>query len=420
MDRIRRRLAVGAAASLVLAGTGSLAATQNVASAAPSKTLTLMTFNGSPAAGQDATLGLQSFIKSVDARGGVDGYKFVYKFCSLGTSLETETPNLSATCAHEAVADHVTAVVGTFDSFDNVAIPILQAGHIPDIGNFPFSNIDFTSPWSTPLLASSEVLLAGAAQELIQVGHCKTLGYIDMQGDPTEPEAVLGVSAVAKQLKVKFVAPQLVPSTVSDYGPAVTTLQSKGVDCLVDGFESPEITQPLFTAVKQSGIKLMGMVSTNIPTTVIKAMGSAANGLLAIDSANEDALTNNLNPGKINAAEHQMLSDFKKYEPAALGMNPLNYPDWGAGEIFAQVVRAIVAKHEAVNEASIEKTVNSLTLQPGVFPPSNFSKPGPVPGQPRIHATTLNYLHIVNDTLTPVDTLNHNVGTALAKYGRTS
>jgi hypothetical protein len=67
--------------------------------------------------------------------------------------------------------------------------------------------------------------------------------------------------------------------------------------------------------------------------------------------------------------------------------------------------------------ANIERTINTITLNPGVFPPSNFSKPGPVPGEPRVHATTLNYLHIVSDTLTPVDTLNHNVGPALARFG---
>jgi Periplasmic binding protein len=418
MNEMSRRFAAGAMASFVMVGTGSLAATSGVASAAGSKTLTLMTFNGSPTPGQDATLGLQSYIKSVDARGGIDGYKLVYKFCSLGTSLETESPNLSATCAHEAVADHVTAVVGSFDLFDNVAIPILQTGHIPLIGNFPFSNIDFTNAWSSPLLASTEVLQAGVAQELIQVGHCKTLGFIDAQGDPSEPEAVLGASAVAKQFKVKFTSPQLVPSTVSDYGPAVTTLKSEGVDCLLDGFQSPQLTQPLANAAKQAGISHMGMVSTDIPTTVLKAMGSSANGLFAIESANQDALVNNYKPGKINATERQMLSDFKTYEPSALGMNPLNYPSWGAGEIFGQVVKAIVAKHEPVNAANIEKTVNSIKVNPGVFPPSSFATAGPVPGQPRIQATTLNYLHIVNETLTPVDTVNHNVGQALAKFGR--
>ncbi|MBO0692694.1 MAG: ABC transporter substrate-binding protein [Acidimicrobiaceae bacterium] len=376
-----------------------------------------MTFNGSPTPGLDATLGLQAFVKSVDARGGIDGYKLVYKFCSLGPSLQSESPNLSATCAHEAVSNHVTAVVGTFDAFDNVAMPILQAAGIPEIGNFPESDIDFTSKWSTPLLASTEVLSAGAAQELIQVAHCKTIGYIALQGAPTEPESARGITAVAKAFNVKFPAPQLVPSTVSDYGPAVTTLKSKGVDCLVDGFQSPQDTQPLARAVSQAGIAHLGMISTNVPTTVLKAMGSAANGIYAIESSNQDALVNNFHPGKINAAERQMLSDFKKYEPAAMTMNPLNYPDWGAGQIFAQVLRAIVAKHEPVNHANIEKTVNSITVNPGVFPPSNFSKPGPVPGEPRVHATTLNYLKIINDTLTPLDRKNHNVGPALLKFG---
>jgi hypothetical protein len=88
--------------------------------------------------------------------------------------------------------------------------------------------------------------------------------------------------------------------------------------------------------------------------------------------------------------------------------------------MFTEILQAIVAKHQPVTQANIEKMANQITVNPGVFPPSSFSKAGPVPGEPRVHATTLNYLHIANDTLTPYDTKNHDVGPALKKYGSLS
>ena len=90
------------------------------------------------------------------------------------------------------------------------------------------------------------------AQQLVQVGHCKALGFIDLDGDPLEPNTVKAVSAVGKYFDVKFVSPQLVPTTETDYGPAVATLQSEGADCVIDGFNSSQLTQPLVTAIGQA------------------------------------------------------------------------------------------------------------------------------------------------------------------------
>ena len=144
------KLSARIAVSLVAVSLATMGASRGdgVAVASPSKgTLTIMTMSGSPVVGADTTLGLQSYIKGVDVQGGVDGYqlKYAYAFCSLGPSLAAESANLSATCAHEAVSDHVAAVVGAFDEYDAEAFPILQAAGIPEIGNFPEGTIDYTS-----------------------------------------------------------------------------------------------------------------------------------------------------------------------------------------------------------------------------------------------------------------------------------
>jgi ABC-type branched-subunit amino acid transport system substrate-binding protein len=408
-----------ATTALLLAGAAAWGAgSVGVATAAASKTLTVMTMSASPSPGLDTTLGLQAYVKRVDASGGVSGYTLKYDFCSLGTTLETESPNQASTCAHEAVSDHVFAVLGTFDDFDSVAVPILQQGGIPLVGEFPYGTIDFTSPWSTPLVATTKVLFGGVAQELVKVGGCKSLAILDSQGDPNETDDVHAVGAVAKALGVKVVSPQLVSTTQTDLGPAVATLQSEGADCIIDAINNPEFMAPLVTAVQQTpSIKHIGVVAAAVPSTVVKAIGSPANGLLAIQSANALALSSNVDPGATNAVEKQMLSDLTKYEPSALPMNALNYPSWESGYVFSQVLAQLVAKNTTVTSANFEKHLNSMTLVPGIFEPSiNFSKVGPVSGEPRVHATDLNYLVVKNGQYVPVNTGVYNVGPALSKY----
>jgi hypothetical protein len=414
----RRTIAGGTTAVLAVAGTSLGAGAVGVATAASSKTLTVMTMSGSPVPGVDTTLGLQAYIKSIDARGGVAGYQLKYAFCSLGTTLQTESPNQAATCAHEAVSQHVFAVLGTFNLFGNATIPILQQNAVPLVGNFPFGTTDFTSTWSTPFLATSKVLNGGVASELIQVGGCKTLAMIDAEGDPTATDVSHAISAVAKSLGAKVVSPQYVSTTQSDLDPAVATLQSEGADCIIDAFTNPQTMQPLVTAISQSpSIKHLGVVAAAVPSTVIKAIGSSANGVLAIQSANALALSSNADPGKTNAVEKQMLSDLNKYEPSAIPMNALNYPSWESGYVFSQVLTNLVKQHEAVTQANFEKLLSSSTLVPGIFQPSiNFSKPGPVSGEPRVHATQLNYLIVKNGQYVPVDLGTHDVGPALSKY----
>jgi ABC-type branched-subunit amino acid transport system substrate-binding protein len=419
MGAFRSKAAVGAATAALLAVTGTgFVGSAAVASAAATKTLTVMTMSGSPVPGLDTTLGLQAYIKSVDAKGGVSGYQLKYEFCSLGASLQTESPNLASTCAHEAVSQHVFAVLGTFDLYDSAAVPILQKGGIPLVGNFPYGTTDFTNPWSAPFLATTKVLIGGVAQELIEVGKCKSLAILDSQADPNETDDVHAVSAVAKSLNAKVVSPQLVSTTQTDLGPSIATLQSEGADCIVDAMNNPEFMQPMVTAVAQTpSIKHVGVVAADLPTTVIKAIGSSATGLYGIQSANALALSANANPGKTNAVEKQMLSDLNKYEPDAIPMNALNYPSWESGYVFSQILASLVKQDKPVTQANVHTMLNTTTLVPGIFEPSiNFSKPGPVAGEPRVHATELNYLIVKDGHFVPVDLGTHDVGPALSKY----
>lgn len=415
----RKGAALLAAGALAAGATATAAAAPSAFAAGKSGkgTLTLMSMTATPVTGADTTLGLKAYVAGVNAHGGIDGYQLKAEFCFVGPNLGDESPNLSETCAHKAVSDHVTAVVGTFNLYDNISIPILQKAGIPVIGNFPYGPTDFASSWSHPLLSSAAVLIAGSAEELVQAGGCKTLGYIGTQGTPTTPLAEAAVSAVAKSQKVKFVRPQEVPATEGDFSPAVTTLQSEGADCIVEDLHTSQLTQPFVNAVRQNpAIKHVSMVATGLPESVIKAMGSAANGIYAVQSANEQALVNNSKPGPINAVEKRMLSDFAKYEPAATGQSELPYPGWEGGYAFGQVLDKVVKSHRPVTPASIAEAVSTMTVTPGVFLPSNFAQPGPVAGEPQIHATAVNFLRVEGGSLTAVDLKNHNVGQILAKY----
>ena len=145
-------------------------------------------------------------------------------------------------------------------------------------------------------------------------------------------------------------------------------------------------------------------------------MGSTANGILAVQSAHEDALARNYNPGKVNATEAQMLSDYRKYAPSALPMNGLNYPNWAAGKVFSEGRRGSREPARIGHEREHCQGGGHLHPDAGVFPSTSFAKPGPVPGEPRVHGTTVNYLEVTNGVLKALDTGNHSVGPALSKY----
>jgi len=74
----------------------------------------------------------EDFAKMQNAAGGVNGHPIQVITCN-----DQADPNMAVTCAREAVADKVTALVGGLTLYDNAVFPIISAAGIPWIGLNP-------------------------------------------------------------------------------------------------------------------------------------------------------------------------------------------------------------------------------------------------------------------------------------------
>ena len=173
---------------------------------------TVMSINPSPGFGLDWTLGQRGLWQRVNASGGVDGHQINFTTCANGTFV-AQSQDLNYTCAETAVADKVLAVTGSSSEYDSVVYPVLAANHIPDIGSFPESPIDYTSFESVPFLVPEIVLFGGLSIELKQAAHCKKVAFLDQANTAVTAADDDAFAAGAKYAHVR-VAPAIdVPAT---------------------------------------------------------------------------------------------------------------------------------------------------------------------------------------------------------------
>jgi hypothetical protein len=413
--RIRQKLLVGLLlAGSIIVSSGGVA----LASQANSKaSYTVMAINPSPGFGLDWTLGQRGLWDRVDASGGVDGHQINFTTCSDGTFI-AETQDLSATCAEEAVSDHVLAVTGSISDYDNVVYPVLSAAHIPDIGAFPSDSTDNTSLESTPFLVPLIVLEAGLGIELKQVGHCSKAAIINEQGTSVTQSEDDAFAAGARWAGAKVAAPENLSATVTDYAPTVAILQSSGVDCVADGLSDEGGLPPLLTAIADSGKPMkVAFVGVGVTSSQLEAIGPAANNLLADVAGEDDALVNLVHPAKTTPQERQMISDFNRSSSAAAPNGNLDMPGWVGADVLEIELKRVIAQGLPITGASLLTALKqNYTITTGVMPPANFSSPGLIHGYNRVHNTDVNFIKIVNYQQQPYDYSLHNVAPSLAHF----
>src|SRR6266851_4933235 len=132
----------------------------------------------------------------VNAHGGAGGHKI-----QVDTCYDQADPNLSATCARQAIAN------------DDV-IPILAQAHIPYFGEFPVSPDDFSSPDSFPVTAGAVGEEAGVGYILAKKG-CKKMGIL-YTAEPVTEATVADVAAAAEANGAQVVAKVSLPMTSVD------------------------------------------------------------------------------------------------------------------------------------------------------------------------------------------------------------
>ncbi len=356
---------------------------------------------------------LQAYFSSVNAHGGVDGHMINVTECYAG-SLISSSPNQATTCAQQAVSNHVLALVGSFNDYDTNILPIVAPSHIADFGNFPASQVDSTNSDSYPLLVPGVIFDAGLGAMLVQEGHCKTVGVLQVSGSPTETQAVAATDAGTKWAGGKVVPAVLVSATETDFAPAIATIESEGGTCIADE-TGGTASVAVVTAASQSGqtLKIAGIGPTFSPAT-ISALGPLANGLYIDQTAQQ--LAQVTDAGYHTAQEKTFYQLMQQYAPSDIPLGNSEWPCYESAAAFVIVAKYMAANHIAFTSANFEKSIPKVNLATGFFAPVDFASKGPVPGYPRIHAVSLNYLIVQNDQIVPISHRNINVAEALIKY----
>jgi Periplasmic binding protein len=245
-------------------------------------------------------------------------------------------------CQHQAVQDHVAAIIAGHQVDETVAE---QAG-IPVVGV-----TDGTSTVSFET-SGAPALFAGMAVALYKQG-CRKLGFVATEG------AEIYQTQVSKSEPWKSVTTSYLPINAPDVTAPIATMKSAGVQCIAEVSLPAQITQ-VVTAVHQADLKVPVIVPGIIVTPqIISSLGSLANGMLEVVSSPD--------PSFPTASIEAVSKKIKAYDPkAAVQQTEL------LGYVFAQIVLDAAADIKGtVNASSMTKALDHLrnANTDGIIPP---------------------------------------------------
>ena len=254
-------------------------------------------------------------------------------------------------------------------------MPVLAAAGIPYFGATPLSPDDFTSPDSYPIADGLPIDQGSITYNLAKHG-CKQIALIY---DDT-PQVVAGVPntvKVAVAMGAEVVAKIVMPNTAVSAAAQVSQAISAGATCIGDAALQNQ-TPAVILAAKQSGHSLLiGAATAVLPNSVLKDLGSNANGVLL--SGPELIPTDTWNP-QIRA----MLAATKTYEAnSTQPYSPFAVLAWAGAELlFKQVIPAIKGD---VTASAVRAGIEALKdAQTGVTLPFTASAPAPLANFPRL------------------------------------
>jgi ABC-type branched-subunit amino acid transport system substrate-binding protein len=323
-----------------------------------------------PLAHSDAITAFKAAADYVNAHGGAGGHQIQVDVC-----YDQGDPNLSATCARQAISNHDVSVTAPVILTSDSVIPILATAHIPYFGSFPDSPSDFSNSDSFPVNSGALSDAAGVGYILASHG-CKKLGIL--YASSTIPEADVPYMAAAAEAKgATVVAKVSLPLTSVTASTQIAQIENAGADCV--GFLPTDSQVPgIVLAVEQSGKSLMmGAPTGGFPSSVLSDLGNNATGVYLAGSVALPTDSSNPTIG-------QMLTAAKQYE----GSSPPPSSSyavlaWGDAQIL---FNDVIAKTKgAVTGQSVTAGIQALkSAGTGVTPPYTASTPPTLSNFPRL------------------------------------
>jgi hypothetical protein len=238
------------------------------------------------------------------------------------------------TCAHEAVADHVAAVVLGYSALAADQSLLTQAG-IPVIGT-----ADTTSATSFSL-SNGNGEYAGIGIGLSK-GGCQRLGILYLDGTDALANNIVAGGTWQSVTKAS------IPINAPDLTPSIAKLSEGNVQCIAISTEPNTVVQAM-TAIKQDGLNVkVAMVSALLNPQVLKALGSEANGIISVGQ--------NADPANPSPAITQITADMQAANPKA-PVTTIAVLSWASAKLIEDAAQSISGP---VTSASMLTALNAL------------------------------------------------------------
>jgi ABC-type branched-subunit amino acid transport system substrate-binding protein len=314
------------------------------------------------AAPQQASLdAVQIQAKLLNAKGGINGHRVKVIGCDDQTD-----PNVGASCAQQAVSNHVVAVMGSFSLVSSSIWPILNSARIPFLGVIQYAPQDNSDAESYPVIPSTDYADAAAFAYLIKDQHCTAVADVTDNAGANTLYTTAFDTQVSKADGATFVGPyyETVTAGVANVDPLAASILAKASCADV--------------SIGSAGIPLIQELLRLDPTFQVSAGEGSLPGdwpteLGATDAANVHTIGSiapltSTAPG-VKAYNHYMGLDAKG---AYLG--EFSESTWAGFYVFTQAAKAIKGPVTNLSFKAQLKKSTHLTTE-GMTAAINFTHP---------------------------------------------
>jgi branched-chain amino acid transport system substrate-binding protein len=358
------------------------------ASGDPIGVMGLGTFEGTVAY-PEAPPAFEAQVEKINEEGGIEGREIDLSICN-----DQGNPQVASHCAQEAVEDGDVAVMGSYSVQSAAFLPILESAHIAYVGADASQTIEETSPNSFPL--ENQYQLYGSLGYAAGTKGCKKAALItEDYGAATKAEDEVADKAFENSPTGEEVVKRVeVGSANTDYAPPVATMLSAGAECIIAPLP-PEELPKLISSVEQSSDPeaTVAVTANSVPAEELKALGKQAEGML-VGSAGYV-------PGAADSPKSvtETIEQIKAFEPSA-EINAFSLTATAAVKVVAHVLEEL--KGEISAESFLAAAGEIEEFETGLAAPFTTTKPGPIPGKPRLFTMQVLAYEVVNGVETPI------------------
>jgi branched-chain amino acid transport system substrate-binding protein len=306
--------------------------------------------------------GINAAVSSINAQGGLDGHPLKLVFCDTAYD-----PNQELSCMRTLISDKVNAIVAPLIVADTSGreYQLAQAANIPIVGSLGLTQVEYNAQSTFPLVGGIPSWVYGAVEHLIANG-AKKIAYL---GETTPASELIGQLVKAADKSAGITTTQVVNTDDTTSDPTFAIGAAKAIAGNPDGIvvtTNPQFVPKAVLALRHAGYTgSISTISSILSPAVIKALGSAGNGLLVTSDV---ALVSDTT----NPAVAEFLTAMKKYQPSA-SLEELTIDGWAAVQLLAKVAPG------DVTAAEIMKSFENLKGTVGIGVMGPFAQPAKPP-----------------------------------------